>query len=159
MRIRLLGPVEVESANGPLDVGPRQRRAVLAALAVDAGTPVSIDTLTERVWGPAAPEAPRSALYAHVARLRRALAQVDDDSGTPISLSRHGDGYVLNVDRQQVDLHRLNQLIDTGRAGTQTSDVERIAALREAMELWRGTHWPRSPVTGPTGSGAVWHHS
>ncbi|WP_327039235.1 BTAD domain-containing putative transcriptional regulator [Micromonospora maris] len=138
MRIRLLGPVEVESANGPLDVGPRQRRAVLAALAVDAGTPVSIDTLTERVWGPAAPEAPRSALYAHVARLRRALAQVDDDSGTPISLSRHGDGYVLNVDRQQVDLHRLNQLIDTGRAGTQTSDVERIAALREAMELWRG---------------------
>ncbi|AEB43267.1 SARP family transcriptional regulator [Micromonospora maris AB-18-032] len=128
----------MESADGPLDVGPRQRRAVLAALAVDAGTPVSIDTLTERVWGPAAPEAPRSALYAHVARLRRALAQVDDDSGTPISLSRHGDGYVLNVDRQQVDLHRLNQLIDTGRAGTQTSDVERIAALREAMELWRG---------------------
>ncbi|MGC5029363.1 BTAD domain-containing putative transcriptional regulator [Micromonospora sp. DT229] len=138
MRIRLLGPVEVEAADGPLDVGPRQRRAVLAALAMDAGTPVSIDTLTERVWGPAAPDAPRSALYAHVARLRRALAQVQDDSGRPISLSRHGDGYVLNVDRQQVDLHRLNQLIDTGRAGIRTSDVERIAALREAMDLWRG---------------------
>ena len=128
----------MESADGPLDVGPRQRRAVLAALAMDAGTPVSIDTLTERVWGPAAPEAPRSALYAHVARLRRALAQIDDGSGRPISLSRHGDGYVLNVDRQQVDLHRLNHLIDTGRAGTRTSDVERIAALREAMDLWRG---------------------
>ncbi|MEG3635540.1 AfsR/SARP family transcriptional regulator [Micromonospora palythoicola] len=138
MRIRLLGPIEVESADGPLDVGPRQRRAVLAALAVDAGTPVSIDTLTERVWGPAAPEAPRSALYAHVARLRRALAQADDGSGSTIGLGRHGDGYVLDVERQQVDLHRLNRLIDTGRAATRISDEKRIAALREAMDLWRG---------------------
>nr|WP_277351273.1 BTAD domain-containing putative transcriptional regulator [Micromonospora sp. HNM0581] len=110
----------------------------MAALAVDAGTPVSIDTLTERVWGPAAPEAPRSALYAHVARLRRALAQADDDSGRTIGLSRHGDGYVLDVERQQVDLHRLNRLIDVGRTTRQTGDDGPITALREAMDLWRG---------------------
>ncbi|PZF99475.1 hypothetical protein C1I93_05790 [Micromonospora endophytica] len=128
----------MESADGPLDVGPRQRRAVLAALAMDAGAPVPIDTLTERVWGPAAPEAPRSALYAHVARLRRALAQVDNGSGNPVTLSRHGDGYVLNVDRQQVDLHRLHSLIEPGRAATPPGDPGRITALREAMELWRG---------------------
>ncbi|WP_345511997.1 AfsR/SARP family transcriptional regulator [Phytohabitans houttuyneae] len=137
MRIRLLGPIEVEASGRPLDVGPRQRRAVLAALAVDAGTPVSIDTLTERVWGPAAPEAPRSALYAHVARLRRAMSEVDE-FGPPVGLSRHGDGYVLNVDRQRVDLHRLDDLIDMGRATSQAGGEERIAALREAMDLWQG---------------------
>jgi DNA-binding SARP family transcriptional activator len=129
----------VEAAGRPLDVGPRQRRAVLAALAVDAGTPVSIDTLTERVWGPAAPEAPRSALYAHVARLRRAMSDVDDeDFGPPVGLSRHGDGYVLNVERQQVDLHRLDDLIDAGRSASPGGDDERIASLREAMDLWQG---------------------
>jgi DNA-binding SARP family transcriptional activator len=145
VRIRLLGPVEVEAAGRSLDVGPRQRRAVLAALAMDAGTPVSIDTLAERVWGPAAPEAPRSALYAHVARLKRALADFDGDLAgdfdgvrpEPIGLSRQGDGYVLDVDPQLVDLHRLSSLVEVGRAGPQ-ADGERLAALREAMDLWRG---------------------
>ncbi len=80
----------------------------------------------------------RSALYAHVARLRRALAQADDGSGRTIGLGRHGDGYVLDVERQQVDLHRLNRLIDTGRAATRINDEKRVAALREAMDLWRG---------------------
>src|SRR5690242_11194636 len=101
--IRLLGPVEAEAAGRLVEVGPRQRRTVLAALAMDAGTPVSIDTLAERVWGTAAPEAPRSALYAHITRLRRALACVAADDGSA-GVDRHGDGYVLNVVRQQVDL-------------------------------------------------------
>src|SRR5688572_21597598 len=64
--LRVLGPVEAVVDGRPLDIGPRQRRAVLAALAVDAGTPVPIDALADRVWGGTAPDAPRSALYAHV---------------------------------------------------------------------------------------------
>jgi DNA-binding SARP family transcriptional activator len=136
MKIRLLGPVDVEAAGRSLDVGPLQRRAVLAALAVDAGHPVSIDSLTERVWGADTPDAPRSALYAHVTRLRHVLAGAGADA--PVSLSRHTDGYVLNVDRQRVDLHRIGLLAEEGRGGPSHDDGKRIVALREAMDLWRG---------------------
>lgn len=145
MRIRLLGPVDVEAAGRSLDVGPLQRRAVLAALAMDAGSPVSIDALTERVWGPETPEAPRSALYAHVARLRQFLATADRDM-EPVRLSRHADGYVLDIDRQHVDLHRLGLLVEAGRAAPFPNDDKRIGALREAMDLWRGQ--PLSNLAG-----------
>lgn len=132
MRVRLLGSVDVEAEGRLLDVGPLQRRAVLAALAVDAGTPVSIDALTDRVWGSQTPEAPRSALYAHVARLRRFLA----GTGDGIALHRQADGYVLDIDPQLVDLHRAARLFEASRSCT-VDDV-RIASLREAMDLWRG---------------------
>lgn len=144
MRIRLLGPVEVEVNGRSLDVGPRQRRAVLAALAVDAGTPVSSDTLADRLWGLTAPEASRSSLYAHVTRLRRALSEADDDREGPVSLSRNDDGYVLNIDRRRVDQHRFQELVEMSRAAPRSGD-ERIELLREAMNLWRGT--PLSTLT------------
>lgn len=137
MRVRLLGSVDVEVDGRTLDVGPPQRRAVLAALAVDAGTPVSIDALTDRVWGGDTPEAPRSALYAHVARLRRFLSEAETGgTGSGVALVRQADGYVLDMDRQDIDLHRATQLFDASRS-CPVDDV-RIASLREAMDLWRG---------------------
>src|SRR5689334_9828863 len=50
MQIRLLGPVEVYTGAGPLDAGTTRQRCVLAALAVDAGRPVPVDMLVDRVW-------------------------------------------------------------------------------------------------------------
>jgi DNA-binding SARP family transcriptional activator len=131
--VRVLGPVEAVVDGRPLDIGPRQRRAVLAALAVDAGTPVPIDALADRVWGGMAPDAPRSALYAHVARLRRVLGP--GEAGSPVSLSRHSEGYVLDIDRDAVDVHRFRNLVEAARTVT---GPERLAILREALDLWRG---------------------
>ncbi|WP_051367448.1 AfsR/SARP family transcriptional regulator [Hamadaea tsunoensis] len=162
MKVRLLGPVDVEAGGHSLDAGPLQRRAVLAALAVDAGTPVSIDVLTERVWGVQTPDAPRSALYAHVARLRRFLGSAErgtpeapaDHRGAagkeeggrgPVRLIRHADGYVLEIDRCDVDLHRVGQLLAASRTGA-PGDPRQVAALRAAMDLWRGE--PLSSLTG-----------
>ncbi|NUO55441.1 MAG: hypothetical protein HOV78_02195 [Hamadaea sp.] len=135
MRIRLLGSIEVEAGGRPLDAGPLQRRAVLAALAMDAGSPVGLDALVERVWGADPPEAPRSALYAHIARLRRLFA----DHG--VRLIKQVDGYVLDLDRDHVDVHRISRLLEAYRA-----DPARIVVLREAMDLWRGR--PLAQLTG-----------
>jgi DNA-binding SARP family transcriptional activator len=55
MGVRLLGPVEVQAGGRRLDLGPPQQRAMLAALAVDAGLVVRLETLVERVWGAAPP--------------------------------------------------------------------------------------------------------
>jgi tetratricopeptide (TPR) repeat protein len=51
MEFRLLGPVELWTEGGTVDIGPRRQRCVLTALAVDAGMPVRPETVIERVWG------------------------------------------------------------------------------------------------------------
>ena len=51
MGFRLLGPVEAWAASSPVDVGPPRQRAVVAALAADAGRLVLVDTLVNRLWG------------------------------------------------------------------------------------------------------------
>jgi len=51
VQFRLLGPMEVATSGQPVEVGPPQRCAVLAALAVDAGRPVTVETLIDRGLG------------------------------------------------------------------------------------------------------------
>ncbi|GII79521.1 hypothetical protein Sru01_45030 [Sphaerisporangium rufum] len=141
MDVRLLGPVEVTCDGRRVPLGPPQRRAVLAALAVDAGRPVPLDTMIERVWDEP-PDRATDSLYAHIARLRRALAV------TGAGIGRRGGGYALEVDPERVDAHRFRRL--AGRARDTGDDAARAALLAEAMELWRGV-----PLAGVPGDWAA----
>jgi DNA-binding SARP family transcriptional activator/tetratricopeptide (TPR) repeat protein len=138
---RILGPVEAQVGDELVALGPPQRRAVLAALAVDAGRLVTVDALVDRVWGADAPAKPRAALYGHVTRLRQAL--------TGNVLNRRSSGYVLEVDREAVDLHRFRALLDAARA----TDLpeRRTELLRSALDLWRGT--PLADLSGEWAAG------
>jgi len=147
VEFRLLGPVQLCTDDRVLDVGPPQRRAVLAALALDAGTPVPLETLVDRVWDDAPPEGARAAIYAHVARLRRML-------DPPVALRRLPGGYVLDADRDRVDLYRFRRLAADGR-DPDLGDAERAAALRKALRLWRGT--PLADVSGQWAAGVRYH--
>jgi DNA-binding SARP family transcriptional activator len=40
VELRMLGPVQLGAAGGPVELGPARQRTVLVALAVDAGRPV-----------------------------------------------------------------------------------------------------------------------
>src|SRR6185295_15358760 len=111
-----------------IDVGHARQRAVLAALLVDAGQVVTWEALIDRVWGDLAPADPRAGLRVYVARLRRTLEGV--------RLSHRSGGYLLEVDRDQVDLHRFRRLV---HGIDQAPSGARAALLREAVELWRGT--------------------
>src|SRR6266508_3549333 len=137
MEFRLLGPVEVWTAAGPVDVGPSRQRAVLAALLVDAGRPVTVETVIDRVWGDTPPDRVRHTLYVYVARLRTAL-------GSSRLLNRSG-GYVLAVDPGQVDLHVFRSQVARARAAS-CPEAERATLLRRALDLWRGT--PLADVPG-----------
>ena len=48
MEFLLFGEVQLRVAGEPLDVGTPRRQAVLAALVIDAGRPVPIETLIDR---------------------------------------------------------------------------------------------------------------
>ncbi|MEU8023680.1 BTAD domain-containing putative transcriptional regulator [Micromonospora haikouensis] len=136
--VRLLGPIEINLNGKVVDVGPPQRRAVLAALAVDLGRRVSAETLIDRVWSGSPPIAARRALHAHLARIRRLLAEVSAGQPRAIGLVRRNGEYQLEAQPTQVDMHRFHCLVEHGRS-TDRTDAQRAYALREALALWRGT--------------------
>ncbi|MFG1608628.1 tetratricopeptide repeat protein [Actinoplanes sp. NPDC049265] len=122
VEVRLLGPVEIVTAGEPVEMRRPQSRAVLAALAVDVGRPVSAATLIDRVWDDEPPKGAQSVLYSHITRLRAAL-------DTENALVRRTAGYVLDLDPDLIDLHRFRRLT--------TAPADR-RQLREALDLWRG---------------------
>jgi DNA-binding SARP family transcriptional activator/Flp pilus assembly protein TadD len=153
VEFRLLGPVEVWAADRCLEMGPPQQRAVLAALAVDAGRPVFRGTLIDRIWSEHAPEGAASALYAHINRIRRVLAA--EAAGEEPVLVRRSGGYVLQVHPEEVDLHRFRQLVLAAR-DRQRPDDERARLLGEALDLWRGEPLADLPGEWPARMRASW---
>ncbi|MGW0082026.1 BTAD domain-containing putative transcriptional regulator [Streptomyces sp. NPDC003393] len=147
LRFGLLGPpVLYEPAPGEYTVRPigsPKVRALLAALLLEAGRVVSVESLKEALWGAAPPASAQASLHNHVARLRRLL----DD---PERLRAVPPGYLLRVGRGELDLHLFEALVAQARAahtGGQWTRTARVCV--EALVLWRG-----APLSGlPVGLG------
>ncbi|GAB7051590.1 AfsR/SARP family transcriptional regulator [Catenuloplanes indicus] len=144
---RLLGPVEIDNGAHPVAVGEPRRRAVLAALLVDAGTVVGRSTLVDRVWGDDPPAKATETLRAHLTRLRRVIA--DADWPDPPRIVRQPGGYRLDVDPDRVDLHLMRRLVRQARDPARTA-AARLAGLRRAVALPGG-----EPLTGVPGDWAA----
>ncbi|MFF2076806.1 BTAD domain-containing putative transcriptional regulator [Kitasatospora sp. NPDC058162] len=149
MRIRLLGPVELQlAAGGPATLAGAQRRAVLALPALRLGEVVSMDQFCELLWGERAPASARAAVQGHVAALRKVLAD------TPFELHTRTCGYQLSGPAEEVDALRFARL--TRRASEcadRGADGEAIALLEEALRLWRGealADLPDTPLRAAT---------
>ncbi|WP_030664930.1 AfsR/SARP family transcriptional regulator [Streptomyces rimosus] len=149
VRLCLSGPVEVVLRERSVDAGPPQRRAVLAALAVDAGRAVPVDVLIERVWGANPPEGARRALYAHICRIRRLGEEPDSGGRGWLPVLRRSGGYQLDLDPDAVDLRRFHRLVALAHVSGQPQD-RRAALLRESLALWRG-----EPLVGLRGGWPV----
>ena len=149
--LRVLGPVEVWAGGQAIDLGAAKRRAVLAALVVNPGSPVPVETLISRVWDERPPPGARNVLYAHLSRVRKVFAvaaKVEEQAGgrrRPATLDRRSGGYLVRIEPDRVDLHRFRRLVDDARA-TGLTDRSRAAKLSEAIGLWRG-----DPLCGLTG--------
>ena len=77
VEVRLLGPFELATAEGPQHLPGHGERALLAVLALSAGRAVALPTLVEALWDPDhQPEDPVNALQVRVSKLRRALAAI-----------------------------------------------------------------------------------
>ncbi len=149
VEFRLLGPVEVWADGHRLPAGQPQQRAVLAALLVDAGQPVTPQTLVDRVWGETPPQGARPSLHAHIARIRRVLQLAGEGTAAPPRLLLRPGGYVLDVDVERVDMHRFRGLLRQSRE-PECPDAHRVQLLRGALALWRG-----EPLAGLPGSWAT----
>src|SRR5689334_22543790 len=96
MQVDVLGPIRVRVDEGDLVLSATKERALLAALAVNAGSIVSPDALIDAVWGEFPPVSARKTLQTYVSNVRRTLGA--DIVGTD------PNGYVLQVPREHVDL-------------------------------------------------------
>ncbi|WOT36383.1 AfsR/SARP family transcriptional regulator [Streptomyces coeruleorubidus] len=138
LRFGLLGPpvlyydVSGGGRSEARGVASPKSRVLLAALLLDAGRAVSVESLREALWGGAPPVSAQASLHNHVARLRRLL----DD---PERLRTVPSGYVLRVDEGELDVHVFDAHVAAARAAHAGQDWERV--VREcaaALALWRG---------------------
>ncbi|MEV7006393.1 BTAD domain-containing putative transcriptional regulator [Streptosporangium sp. NPDC051022] len=129
MRFGVLGPMRVLDGERDLTPGPAKHRALLAALLLRPGRPLTVDRLIDEVWGERPPASAEPVLRVYVSALRKVVGGIRTVSG----------GYLLDVDPDRVDAHRFERLVtEAMRAGDAGRRAEAAEGLRAALALWRG---------------------
>ena len=132
MDFRILGPVEIEGDDGPIQVRGRKEEAVLALLVVNAGTVFSVDAIAEELWGDHPPPTATKTLRSYVSRLRRQL-------GEAVNIETAGSGYVLKADRSTIDASRFEDLLNSGIEHRRRGSHQLAASdLASSLDEWRG---------------------
>jgi predicted ATPase/DNA-binding SARP family transcriptional activator len=130
-QFRLLGPLSVTLEGEPLALGGQKRRALLAALLLEANKAVSRDRLIDALWGEDPPDTARNTLQVYVSQLRKVLPEGMLETAPP--------GYRLAVDPETVDLFEFLRLSQEGRTALTLGDAATAAeALAAALALWSG---------------------
>ena len=127
MEFRLLGPLEVIERGRVLALGGGQQRSLFGALLLHANEVVSIDRLIDALWGQTPPVTAPKDVPVYVSRLRKELGEG--------RLFTQAPGYVLKVERSELDLRRFEQLLADARSADPSSAAQK---LRRALALWRG---------------------
>ena len=130
LRLELFGGVHVTVDGAPLDVGGPRPRALLASLALADGHVVGADRLVDLIWGDDPPATARRTLQSYVSGLRQTLG---GDDG-PLAAS--GAGYVLAIDRRQIDLFVFADAVVRARNETRSDPAATAARLRAALDSW-----------------------
>jgi len=137
VRVRLLGPLEIEADDGSIRrLGAAKERSLVAALALGGGAVVTTDALVRTLWGEDPPRVARKTLQTYVWNVRQALGRD--------GVRTHPEGYRLDVRLEDVDVHRFRALVRSGDEALRQGDLARARTdLGEALALWRD-----DPFTG-----------
>src|SRR5687767_4791831 len=128
MEVRVLGALTLDDGRIPL--APRDR-AVLAALTVRLGAPLSAASLAAALWGVGPPPSWPHVVPGCIMRLRRLIAPAQIET-TPL-------GYRLVPEHVEVDAERFERLVEGGTQQLELGEPERAAhTFSEALALWRG---------------------
>ncbi|HEX4734969.1 MAG TPA: BTAD domain-containing putative transcriptional regulator [Thermoleophilaceae bacterium] len=133
MQFRLLGPLEVVTDDGDVDVGTGKRRALLAHLLINANEVVSAERLIDELWDEHPPATAAKSVQVYVSQLRRALPKNGE------VLATRGSGYVVRVATEEVDALLFEDRLGAAQQALAEGDPESAAReARSALELWRG---------------------
>ena len=127
MDFRLLGPLEVLERDRLIALGGGRQRSLLAVLLLHANEVVSNDRLIDALWGQTPPMTAAKTVQVYVSRLRKELGEG--------RLVTRAPGYLLSLERSELDLGRFEQLLGEARKADPAGAAE---LLRGALALWRG---------------------
>jgi DNA-binding SARP family transcriptional activator/tetratricopeptide (TPR) repeat protein len=134
MEFGLLGPLTVRRDGIAIAVPPGKQRVVLAALLLKANQAVSLDELTEALWGERPPASARVSVQNHVKRLRASLGAAGRSR-----IATEPGGYLIRVAAGELDVSRFGALLGSARAAARDASWEEAATeARAALALWRG---------------------
>src|SRR5215472_14925653 len=145
MRFRILGPLEVQSADGWTAISAAKWRSLLACLLLRSGQLVPTDSLILELWGDSPPSTANNLVSIYVHRLKKVIGDTEGKM-----LVYRAPGYMLRVAPGDVDIEHFESLAADGRTALADDDAERASALLgEALRLWRGpllSDVPPSPL-------------
>ncbi len=132
MLFRVLGDVGKVGPSCEVAISSAQkRRALLALLVLHAPRSVNRSLTLETLWGENLPDHPEAALQVAISRLRTELGTYGECVVT------EAGGYRLEVDPQEVDVHRAEALLRDGRASLANNDPFTAATkFEEALAPW-----------------------
>lgn len=165
MQLAVLGPVRAQRDGSTIELGTPKQRALVAALALHVGRPVSPDALVDLLWGDDAPTKAPATLQTYVAGLRRAF-EPDRRRWTASSiLPINAVGYVLDLGDDAIDAVRFANTVERVHrvlaqpAGAVPAppagyDAARLAGLRDDLDAALAG-WGGLPFADLRDAGAV----
>lgn len=140
MEFRQLGPLELVEDGVTVRLGGPRQRALLSFLLIHRNEPVSTERIVDALWETEAPRTAAQIVRVYVSQLRKLLG--------PDVLVTHGNGYVLRVAEEDVDVNRFEQRVGEARrllaAGEAVAAVE---AFDDALSLCVVRRCRSSPTT------------
>lgn len=153
VQLDVLGPVRLRRDDVAVDLGTPRQRAIVAALALEHGRPLSADTLITRVWGDDPPATVTATLQSYIGQLRRALEPDRRPRQSATVLVTEAGGYALRVAPLARDDTALLSAVDRARPlltvvpdplrpaappAARNQVAQALEVLDAAVSRWRG---------------------
>ena len=131
VELGVLGALRARATGVEVDIGPPQRRTVLAVLICGASQVIPTGRLLDCVWDDTASPSAIGSLHTHVSRLRKELG--------PDVIVRHPYGYALQLRPDQLDADVFSSWVRRGRSSVAKGQLRcGRDLLVAALSLWRG---------------------
>lgn len=140
--VKILGPFELACDGTRFELAGKQR-ALVAALALEAGSAVSVDRLIDAIWDERPPPSARHLVHVYVSQLRTVIGED--------AVATRGAAYALDVDGDVVDAVRFQRLLEAARR------ERSLARYDEALAEWRGRILDGAEVDGASAAAAARH--
>jgi DNA-binding SARP family transcriptional activator/tetratricopeptide (TPR) repeat protein len=132
VEFRTLGALEVWDGGKLVPLRGSIQRSVLAYLLLHVNEVVPLRELVDELWGLSAPPTAAKMVQNAVSGLRKL-------NGLSEALATRPGGYVLQLERDQVDARRFERLVEEARAALAAGEPETtVRHLEGAAALWRG---------------------
>jgi DNA-binding SARP family transcriptional activator len=145
-RFTLLDGLSARWHDQSIELGPPQRRAVLAALVSNAGRTVSTEQLMDAVWDDRPPDKAPATLQAHISALRRALEPGREPHAPSRIIRSVNRGYLIDTEDIEVDVFEFTDRVSRADQARSRGDL-RLATelLRAALAGFRTSALPGVP--------------